>query len=419
MKNFLIVDANSPAHVGNGVLLASSINVIRRAFPDAAIRFLSMEMTTPALITGLSYDAFPFRFPVHASISRKVLWVMQEIAFIMMHIFNRCTFRFKPSTLCIRGYKKDAFRKIEEADIVVSITGEAINDRTRTTLPFYLFTYWLAISLGKKMVIFPQSIGPLSRSWTREMTAFVLKRCALVFGRDRYSMGELDGLGISQSIAQFSPDVGVIQPYVPLDEATRILESQEIRLSNKRLVGISVSRPKEEGIADINHIEVILKSIKQTLSPSDTHLLILPANMPVNDHDFGDLPECEAFAAALPEFHFDILAPRIYRPEEYKGILALLDLFITSRMHVSILSTMVGTPTITLNTQRKLHGYMSNIGQERYSLNLDNLSAESLSAAINNALAEREVIRESLRVSSEKMEREINTLALLLRQKFS
>lgn len=419
MKKILIADAYTPAHIGNGVLLSSSISVIRRSFPDAVIRFLSLEMTTPTHLTSLPYDAFPFRFPVSVSFSRKVLWLMKEIPFMMMHILNRCTFRFKPSTLCIKGCKKDAFMQIEEADIVVSITGEAINDLTRTTLPFFLFTYWLAISLGKKMVVFPQSIGPLSRAWTRGMTAFVLKRCALVFGRDQYAIAELNGLGIPQSIAKFSPDVGVIQPYVSLDVATRILESQNIRPSNKRFIGITVSRIKEEGIAGINHIEIMLKSIKQTLSPIDTHLLILPANIPVNDHDLGDLPECEAFAAALSEFHPDILTPRIYRPEEYKGILGLLELFITSRMHVAILSTMAGTPTITLNTQRKLHGYMSNIGQERYSLNLDNLSVESLGAAINSAISEREVIQESLKCSAAKMEREINNLALLLRQKFS
>ena len=52
----LILDAYSPAHIGNGALLSSSIRVARRAFVGAAIRFLALETTTPNLITDVPYD---------------------------------------------------------------------------------------------------------------------------------------------------------------------------------------------------------------------------------------------------------------------------------------------------------------------------------------------------------------------------
>lgn len=416
MKKILFVDAYTPAHVGNGVLLNSSINVIRRSFPDASIRFLSLETETPAQVTDLPYDGFLFQFPVGLGVFRKCLWVMRESVFIATHTLNQLSFRCRPSALCRKPYRVTALRQIENADIVISITGENINDRTRHVLPFLLFTYWLAISLKKKMVIFPQSIGPLNRNWTRAMTAFVLKRCALVVGRDQFSMKELAGLGVPKSISQFCPDVGVVQPYVSSEEAKRILQAQGITHNHKKLIGISVSRPKEEGIANIDHLAIVSDAIKRSFPPADTHILILPANMPLNDKDRGDLGECEAFKAAIPEYDTSILTPRIYRPEEYKGILGLVDLFITSRMHVAILATMAGTPTITLNTQRKLAGYMSNIGQADYSLNLADLTSESLRTVIGAALAELDAIRERLNMAAREMEQEINRFARLIAQ---
>lgn len=408
-KKILLVDAYTPAHVGNGVLLKSSINVIRRAFPNADVRFLSLEMTTPKLVTDLPYDEFPFRFPIHLSKVRKILWLAINALFMIFHVLNRLTFKLKPSTLMFAQYRRTAFEIIEDADIVISITGEAINDRTRTTLPFFMFTYWMAASLGKKMVIFPQSIGPLNRTWTRMLSKVVLSKCALVVGRDDISMTELESIGLPKEICCFSPDVGVIQPYIETEEAKLVLRRQlvDVEKTNKLLIGISVSKPKEDGIANIDHITVLINAINLAFNPEDVRFLILPANMPLPGVDEGDLADCQDLAKRLPQFDVEIMEPRIYSPEEYKGTLSLLDLFITSRMHVAILATMAATPTITLNTQRKLYGFMNNIGQSEYSLNLDRLTVDGLISVIEKSVESLPQISNELASSAKVMEEKI------------
>ena len=410
-EKILIVDAYTPAHVGNGVLLKSSINVIKRAFPNSEIRFLSLETSTPKIVTDLPYNEFLFRFPVHMSIANKIIWLVFNLAFMFFHIINRLTFKLRPSSITFSNYRKDAFKKIEDADVVVSITGEAINDRTRSVLPFFLFTYWMAASLGKKMIIFPQSIGPLKRSWTRKLCQIVLSRCSLVVGRDEYSIDELKGLGIPEDIIYFSPDVGVIQPFINAEEANEILIQQSINKGNNFLLGISVSKPKEEGIANTDHISILIDGIKKAFDPSETTILILSANMPLPGVDEGDFSDCKSFAEKLREFEVKILEPKIYSPETFKGILSRLDLFISSRMHVSILATMATTPTITLNTQRKLHGYMLNIGQESLSLDLEDLNADLIKQKVKFAKSSLSDIKKNLSEMSIAMEEKIDKFA--------
>ncbi len=408
MKKVLIVDAYTPAHVGNGVLLKSSIEVIKRAMPDADISFLSLETSTPKLISDLPYDSFLFKFPVHLSTLRKICWLITNSIFMMIHILNIKTIKLNPSILCCSKYRKTAFDRIQEADIVISITGEAINDRTRATLPFFLFTYWMAAALGKKMVIFPQSIGPLNRKWTRKLCNIVLNRCALVVGRDDYSIEELKGLGVDDNKTFFSPDVGVIQPFIDEKQAAEILNKQSINPKGKTLIGISVSKPKEDGIANIDHISIMLESIINTYDQENVKFLILPANMPLTGVDEGDLADCIEFSEKLSKFDVSIMEPRIYSPEEYKGVLSLLDLFVSSRMHVSILATMAATPTVTINTQRKLYGYMTNIGLQEYSLNLDTLTNEQLSQCMKRALKNKSDIKNHLLHQRKNMNHKIN-----------
>ncbi len=412
-QKILIVDAYTPAHIGNGVLLNSSINVIQKAFPQAEIRILTLEMTTLSKITDFPFDEFLFRFPVRTNQLLKLIWLVKNSLFCLLHALNLLTVRISPRKLAFSKYRKLALQRIEEADFVISITGEAINDRTRSTLPFFLFTYWLASTLKKKMVIFPQSIGPLQRRWTRLISSYVLKRCSLVIGRDDLSMEELRGLGLTNNYV-FSPDVGVIQPCITKTDAKKILAKQNVVKDGKKLVGFSLSTPKEDGVAKVDHIKILLESVQSSFTPDDVVFLILPANMPLKGIDDGDLADCELFARGLPGYDVTILEPRIYSPEEYKGILSVLDLFITSRMHVSILATMATTPTITLNTQRKLFGFMSNIDQEDLSVSLDGLTADKLNNVITGAMESLPAIKRSLETSALQMGHKMDGLAKVL-----
>ena len=94
-----------------------------------------------------------------------------------------------------------------------------INDNFRKTLPLYLFEFWLAKKLGCRVVIFPQSIGPLRRRWTRVLTSWVLNQCDIVTARDDVSLDELKALKVCPKKIYQSPDVGVRQPVSDRQEA--------------------------------------------------------------------------------------------------------------------------------------------------------------------------------------------------------
>jgi polysaccharide pyruvyl transferase WcaK-like protein len=124
----------------------------------------------------------------------KTAWVFTELLFMITQTINIYTFKICPYKLAF-GHKKTALYDFTNSEVCISISGELINDSFRKVLPFYLFMYWLAWKLGNKVIIFPQSIGPLNRKWTRTLTKYVLEKCIIASDRDKVSHEELTSLG--------------------------------------------------------------------------------------------------------------------------------------------------------------------------------------------------------------------------------
>jgi polysaccharide pyruvyl transferase WcaK-like protein len=411
----LIADAYSAAHVGNGVLFQSSVQLLREHCPDAEIEALAQKTGTLPQITDVPCHPFLFQgIPVGQGGPAKLLWLARNGLFLAIQIINQFTLRLPPHRLAPAGYRRTALQKIEEADVLISISGEAINDSFRKTLPFFLFVYWLGNMLGKRVILFPQSIGPLRRSWTRRLTQFVLRRLTLVVGRDRASIEELEGLGIPEGKVRLCPDVGTLQPYLGQTAALEILHKLGITLKEDSIrLGVTVSSWVEEGVPENRFLDDLAQAIATLAASRCLQVVILPANMPLEGCSDSDYQACLAFREKLQDsvVAVDILPPRVIPPEHFKGVLSLLDLFVSTRMHVSILSTMALTPTVTLNTQRKLKGYMSNIGQERFSLDIEGLSSTVLASLLAAALEDREKIQDELRQAREKMADAIRAFA--------
>ena len=65
-------------------------------------------------------------------------------------------------------------------------------------------------------------------------------------------------------------------------------------------------------------------------------------------------------------------------------------------MHASILATMRGTPTITINSQPKLRGYMRMIHQENWACDVRDFTIEKAKQMLSSILVNSGEVRENL-----------------------
>lgn len=400
MTNILLLDALSAQHVGNAALVDSTLDQLKAQFPQAQFTILAFDPPSIADLcecrTIETLWAEPFS--AHSSKLGQIRWIVGESLWMVVNglsfsILRRMGLLIDPSTYTLSPEKRAALKAYSEADIVVSISGEALQDPLWRRIPLFLYGYWLAHSMGKIVALFPQSIGPIEKRFTKAILRYVLNRCDLVFPRDYLSLRTVEQLGIHAEKVHLVPDVAVNQPNVSSNEAKQLLEAEGVELDRRPLVGMAISRWKEQ---DWREYFPVVKDLCRfiTADLKGTAVLFSP-NRPIRQ-EVSDWELAQALYRALPIKQNIILLSKTYTPREFKGMQGELDLFISTRMHAAILATMIGTPTITINTQPKLRGYMEMIHQEARACEIEDFTLEKAKRLIEDTLADGDQIRLSL-----------------------
>lgn len=407
MLKILLVDVNTVYHMGNAALLESSIEQLKTTFREAKFTILAFD---PESIAKMCPDsrvieclwARPFS---SFSLPGKISWMIREGTWAIFNALN-LLFRKKmgiglnPSLYTFSQIKRDVINAYSDADIVISISGEMLSDHNWKRLPLFLYGYWLGHIMDKIVAIFPQSIGPLDKKAVRAMVRYVLNRCDLVIPRDRISLGILSGLRIPESKVHLVPDVALNQPYIPSDKAKELLLKEGVNLDRRPLIGITISKFRE---SDYGKYFQVIKLLCQFIAADiKGSLVFFSPNMPYRQ-ERSDLSLAQDLYKELPDKENVAVISNLYSPREVKGMLGELDMFISTRMHVSILATMRGTPTITINSQPKLKGYMQMINQGEWSYDVENFTIVKAKELIISMLENNRQIREILAKSREEV----------------
>jgi len=396
-KKILLMDAFSTIHVGNGALLENTILLCKKAYgKDCQISIITTDIETNKLkYDNLYENIFLSNFKRGQSKPYKIKWLLKQMLIILMHTINVKTFNFPLHKLPANKTQKDTFKAIEEADVCISLFGEGIKNSTSKSLPFWLFTFWLSIKKGKDFILFPQSIGPLTKPWARKLTYYALRDAKLYAGRDKQSYKELLSLGFDKDKVMYIPDVAIQQQKGEADIYDYFTNK------DKKVIGITISNaPKDEVGKTIDFIESISPQI-ELLDSEKYQILIMPSNY-IRDGISEDYALCLKLKDRLSKnFDVEILENRPYFPDEYSALLSQLELFISTRMHVMILATTMAIPTIAIYTQHKLMGYMQNINMEKYCIKYEELN--SIFTLAQELINDRPTIVEKLKNENAKL----------------
>lgn len=415
----LIIDAYCPSHVGNDALLENSIRIIKQIFPDSELMIHAKKSNV--FEDTLQVKCKPRLFPDPPSkFITKLRWIIAELLFMLTQYINMYTLKISPHKLAF-GARKDVLKEYELSDISISIGGEMINDSFRKTLPLYLFMFWLAQKCGSKIIIFPQSIGPLKRFWTRALVRHVLQKCSIITARDRVSLEELQSLRLTNPSILLSPDVAVLQKMADKNDAKQYFHRLGVTMNKDKIwIGLTASNWVEDGVESQNYLHSIIDALVEITKFKNIGVIIMPANMPV----YGNQPSeyntsIQILDKLSPVCEAVILNPEVVSARLFKSMTRELDIFLTTRMHASILSTMAGTPTITINTQRKLKGFMTLISQGRYALDVTEITSENIIAAITDVMKRADIIRAELKEAQQKQIDDMNRYVERLREQVS
>ena len=108
----------------------------------------------------------------------------------------------------------------------------------------------------------------------------------------------------------------------------------------------------------------------------------------------------EVFQLTRNKKGFKILT-KDYSPEELKGMIGYMDLFIGTRMHSNIFAASTCVPTIAIGYRHKTKGIMEMLGIEKYECEMSTLQFRDIIQKIQDAWTNKETLKESLKIKVE------------------
>lgn len=315
-------------------------------------------------------------------------------AFLALFVFILGKIGLKVNVASIT--KDQILATIQNASVVVDISGDIISDDygKRTSIGA-LLSIAICKMLGKKYIIFPQSIGPFS-GISAVFARVILSKVDLIMAREKITYKILENLGVKN--CKLVPDLAfLLESKIPM-EVEKITKP-----GNKRIVGVNLNylidkRDKESKNAYFEKKVELISYIKKHYHPI---LFFIPhvINPLSGEDDIRLIKEIKKLHLK-DVFYFD---QRDYSVEEIKGIIGKCDIFIGSRMHSNISSISQNVPTLAIGYSHKYFGIMELMGMRKYVIDYRHFKVQDAINKFNSLWKNQLKIREGLQKKNKKI----------------
>jgi polysaccharide pyruvyl transferase WcaK-like protein len=304
--------------------------------------------------------------------------------------------------------RNPVLQQIMAADFIAALSGgDSFSDiYGLRNLIYVSLPQILALALKKPLVLLPQTVGPFKGSIARAIARHILSRAALVYTRDRSSMGDIRNcLGANARLDRFlfCYDVGfALQPVEPREEQQETWKAP----TDRPLVGFNVSGLLYKGGYSGNNIfglkvdypQLVEDIIEYLINQKGASVLLVPHVFGESGKGEADTPVCRMLYEKLqPRYGKRIsLAACCYDQSEIKYVIGRCDFFIGSRMHACIAAVSQSVPAVSIAYSRKFIGVMDTVGMGDCVADPRAISDRQILEIIDKAYDNRNVIRRRL-----------------------
>lgn len=389
---------------GVAALATSLVGLVKKVSPGASICFFVGAKSPSSHAVRLAdrtvdVDIINYRMSPRARLSEHILWLF------LMAVIQKWL-PFLRSSIVGRNA---ALKRIAEADLVGDIRGGdsfsdiyGVRGFVMGSLPSII-----ALLLGKRLILFPQTYGPYSSKTAQLLARWILSRAGRILSRDK------EGLDVVKAMletsdrkrqAEFCPDVAFALDSVPVEQPD--IQPPLDRKAVTPLVGFNVNgllynggytRDNMFGLA-MDYTAFVHRLAEEVLAKTEAHLLLIP-------HTFAPAGHVESDNEASQHV-LESLAPRFpgrahvvcreYDQSEIKSIISLCDFFIGSRMHACIAALSQGVPAVGVAYSRKFKGVFDSVGVGEVVVDARNTSTEDAVTRIMKTFDERVALRSTL-----------------------
>lgn len=271
-----------------------------------------------------------------------------------------------------------------------------------------------AIRANRRTLVLGISVGKLWRPETKARIKTTLAQVDLIAVRDRTSQQRLIDLGVPQTVHVMS-DLA-LETIVPTDHRHTNDSPPHIGISVRPVAG----RNGETSDASFyQHLATVADDLVETHGAT-IHLLPFQAYPDDFRQRYRPPVDDEAAIAEVVRRsrHGDQLqvVPRIDQLDQLIQRISQLDVMVGTRLHAVILAAGLGVPMVAIEYAPKVRGFMEAINQARWSIPLEDFTAQRTLTHVNEILSASVAVRQKLIQDVQAYRRPMADIDRLLKQ---
>jgi colanic acid/amylovoran biosynthesis protein len=283
------------------------------------------------------------------------------------------------------------FNTLVDSDLILSSPGGFIHDELPLTvfLPS-LFQIAVPVLLRKHVIIFAQSIGPLTRKLSKVAVRIVLSRINCIILREDISRSLLKDIELHAQ-TYVTTDAAFSISSEMISEANEEAKSLKNR-QHKPMIGITVlNQYWASGNIRNNYTNTMSALVDWLVERFEARVFFVPWRLSSSDVELTKAiyANVKHKASVTLDFHD-------HTPEDLLRLIGSLDILVGTRMHSCIAAALMDVPFVNIVYQFKSKGIMRALGMEEYTIAIDMISIQKLSELVEKLWLNSSSVRSHL-----------------------
>ncbi len=244
---------------------------------------------------------------------------------------------------------KEVLSALRKCDVLLSGGGSLLQDSTSTrSLMYYLSIILAARLMGKKVMLYANGIGPVSRKKNRTIVKLVVNKADLITLREENSYAELKAMGVNEKKCFVTADPVFTLDSISKQEGEKLLQNAGVPM-DKPFVGVSVRNWRDmDGFVDeFAHLcDIIQQKYHRTI-------VFIAMQVP---HDIKISQKVQKRMKTK-----SYILKENYSPYEIMGIIKCMDFILSMRLHTLIFAARQKIPLIGFIYDPKIEYYLEKL----------------------------------------------------------
>jgi len=382
MKNIILIGAKLSNNLGGPSLAVSTIEVIKRVYPDASFTLLVPDHAYNAdkhLEDKYLVSVLPFQ-------TEKVITLLLINKILRLNLGSKRL--------------QETVNRIKNSDLIIDIWGIMFADSFRSKSFISKLREGLRLILGKivkvPLVKYTAAMGPFQSKWNKFFAKFYLNKCVnTIFARDKVTEKYLIELGIKKPI-YCAPDTAFLLP------VTEITDSD----NRGNLIGLSVSYQARNRYHEPEQYMVVISDFIRYIHDNYKLKILLIPNE-VEDGKDDDVKIAEEINKIVSNDCCEVLDTSELTASEIKGVINNCEMIIAARYHTIVSSLSLGIPTLALGWHHKYVGVMRLFNQEEWVLDIQTFKLSDICHTFDEMWNVRKKLRSEISTATDLVQKKV------------